>query len=66
MYHYESLSRGHDDTPEKKLRNKSEQFYLQEKWNALIKYDPAYNPNLTFLREDFSLSCPPRIGKLDV
>jgi GT2 family glycosyltransferase len=66
MYHYESLSRGHDDTPEKKLRNKSEQFYFQEKWNALIKYDPAYNPNLTLSREDFSLSSSPRIGKLDV
>jgi O-antigen biosynthesis protein len=66
MYHYESLSRGYDDTPEKKLRYKSEQFYLQEKWNALIKYDPAYNPNLTLSQENFSLSFPSRIGKLDV
>ena len=67
MYHHESASRGNDyDSPEKQARHQSECFYLQEKWNSIIKKDPAYNPNLTFSSEHFALSFPPRIDKLDV
>jgi hypothetical protein len=60
MYHYESATRGNDDTPEKKARFELEKSYLRKKWNAYIKHDPAYNPNLTLDREDFSLAFPPR------
>jgi GT2 family glycosyltransferase len=66
MYHHESASRGLDDSEEKQARLQSEYIYMQAKWNSIIKKDPAYNPNLTFSSEDFALSNPPRIDKLDV
>lgn len=56
LYHYESISRGAEDTPEKIQRFNSEIDLFKKKWNdQLIKGDPYYNPNLTLDREDFSL-----------
>ena len=56
LYHYESKSRGLEDTPEKIERFNSEIDYFKEKWNdELEKGDPYYNPNLTLDRHDFSL-----------
>ena len=56
LYHYESKSRGQEDTPEKKKRFQMEVELFQEKWkNVLEKGDPYYNPNLTLEREDFSI-----------
>lgn len=55
LYHHESVSRGHEDTPEKVLRFKSELKYLQATWDKVIKADPAYNPNLTLKRENFAI-----------
>lgn len=56
LYHYESLSRGYENTPEKKDRLKKESEYIREKWGAIIdKGDPYYNPNLTLEREDFTI-----------
>ncbi|XQF91263.1 glycosyltransferase family 2 protein [Pseudoalteromonas espejiana] len=55
LYHHESVSRGHEDTPEKVLRFKSELDYLQARWYEVIKADPAYNPNLTLKRENFAI-----------
>ena len=60
MYHHESATRGLEDTPEKIERFKSEVRYMQEKWKEVIAADPAYNPNLSFEHEDFSLAFPPR------
>lgn len=57
LYHHESVSRGHEDTPEKILRFKSELKYLQTRWSEVIKADPAYNPNLTLKRENFAIKC---------
>ena len=35
MYHYESKSRGYEDTPEKQMRFKSEIDYMKERgWNG--------------------------------
>jgi GT2 family glycosyltransferase len=56
LYHWESLSRGYEDTPEKQARLKKEIEYFQKKWkDVLAKEDPYYNPNLTIDREDFSI-----------
>ncbi len=61
LYHHESATRGYEDTPEKIKRFISEAEYMQNKWRALIKNDPFYNPNLTLSAEDFSLAFPPRV-----
>ena len=55
LYHHESVSRGHEDTPEKVLRFKGELSYLQSHWQHVIAADPAYNPNLTLRRENFGI-----------
>jgi O-antigen biosynthesis protein len=55
LYHYESKTRGKEDTPEKKAREQSEITYMQQKWSDIIANDPCYSPNLTRLREDFSI-----------
>ena len=56
MYHYESKSRGQEDTPEKVARFSGEIQRFFDKWKPVIDAgDPYYNPNLTLDREDFSL-----------
>ncbi|MBR6502985.1 MAG: glycosyltransferase family 2 protein [Clostridia bacterium] len=56
FYHYESKSRGDEDTPEKRARFNSEVFRFQDRWGKELKAgDPYYNPNLTLDSEDFSL-----------
>jgi len=61
LYHYECLTRGYDDTSEKKARSKKEAEYFQRKWkDVLAKGDPYYNPNLTLDMEDFSIRIPIR------
>jgi GT2 family glycosyltransferase len=55
LFHHESVSRGLDDNREKRERFESELTYLQEKWSHVITNDPAYNPNLTLRRENFSI-----------
>lgn len=48
LYHYESKSRGYEDTPEKQIRFGKEIRYMQERHaNALQHGDPYYNPNLS-------------------
>lgn len=55
LYHYESKSRGLEDTKEKQLRFKGEIDRFQSKWgHELEKGDPYYNVNLSLIREDFS------------
>ncbi|ADB58259.1 glycosyltransferase [Archaeoglobus profundus] len=55
LYHYESLSRGYEDTPEKQARFLREVRYMREKWGHILDNDPYYNPNLTREKEDFSI-----------
>ncbi|MEQ8173199.1 MAG: glycosyltransferase family 2 protein, partial [Candidatus Eremiobacterota bacterium] len=56
LYHYESKTRGLEDTPEKQERAKKEVELLRTKWKDILdKGDPYYNPNLTLDKEDFSL-----------
>ncbi len=56
LYHYESKSRGLEDTPQKVARFNTEINRFKSRWGKeLEKGDPYYNPNLTLAREDFSL-----------
>lgn len=56
LYHYESKSRGIEDTPEKILRFDNEVETFRRRWqDVLAAGDPYYNPNLTLLTSDFAL-----------
>lgn len=56
LYHYESKSRGYEDTPEKVARFQQEINTFIERWPEILqKGDPYYNVNLTLDRQDFSL-----------
>jgi glycosyltransferase involved in cell wall biosynthesis len=56
LYHYESKSRGYEDTPEKQTRFAGEINYMKQKWQEICDRDPCYNPNLTKTHEDYSLN----------
>ncbi|MDD2759952.1 MAG: glycosyltransferase [Methylomonas sp.] len=64
MKHHESASRGIEDTPEKQARFVNEVTYIQARWKERLLADPAYSPNLTLEREDFSYAWPPRLPAL--
>lgn len=54
LYHYESESRGYEDTPEKIQRFENERKMLQKRWpDYFTGCDPYYNPNLISDRENF-------------
>lgn len=56
LYHYESKSRGYEDTPEKQERFFSEIERFTDKWPEILKNgDPYYNVNLTLNSADFSV-----------
>jgi len=63
LFHHESLSRGKDDTEQKKIRFVKEKEYMINTWGDLLLNDPAYNPNLSLEHFDFSLAFPPRVIK---
>ena len=55
LIHHESLSRGQEDTPDKKRRFEKEKAVFRRKWASLLRDgDPAYNPNLSRRRCDWS------------
>lgn len=56
LYHHESVSRGADNTMAKRKRAQREAEYMRRRWGDLLDNDPAYNPNLTLVHEDFSLA----------
>lgn len=60
LYHHESATRGYEDTPEKKARFQAEVGRIWDRWPDIMADDPAYNPNLSLMFEDFSLAWPPR------
>lgn len=55
LFHFESQSRGYENTPEKQARFEKETAYMYSKWGNLIENDPYYNPNLTRTGGNFSL-----------
>ena len=56
LYHYESKSRGLEDTPEKQFRFDKEITRFKEKWGTVLEAgDPYYSPNLSVTEGDCSL-----------
>lgn len=56
FYHYESKSRGQEDSTDKVARFQQEIGLFGERWGELLEHgDPYYNPNLTLDKADFSL-----------
>ena len=56
FYHYESKSRGQEDSADKVARFQQETGLFGERWGELLENgDPYYNPNLTLDKADFSL-----------
>ena len=56
LYHFESISRGLDDSGEKAQRYNKESEVFRDKWKEeLAKGDPYYNPNFSLDRSDYSL-----------
>lgn len=56
LYHFESKSRGYEDTMEKQARFQDEIARFQAKWEQeIVAGDPYYNPNLTLHRADYSM-----------
>ena len=54
--HYESKSRGLEDTPEKVERFNGEIAVFADRWGKILEEgDPYYNPNLTLRKSNFAL-----------
>jgi glycosyltransferase involved in cell wall biosynthesis len=55
LYHYESKSRGAEDTYQKYKRFNSEINYMKKHWLQYIKNDPYYNTNLTRVDGNYAI-----------
>ncbi|MBQ8118485.1 MAG: glycosyltransferase [Lachnospiraceae bacterium] len=56
LFHYESVSRGLDDSGEKAARYERESEKFREKWKAFLeKGDPFYNPNFSLGYSNYTL-----------
>lgn len=56
FYHYESKSRGQENSSEKVARYNKEVDLFRSRWMEILENgDPYYNPNLTMDKADFSL-----------
>ncbi len=56
FHHYESKSRGLEDTPEKVQRFNNEIATFAHYWNGILEHgDPYYNKNLTLRKANFAL-----------
>lgn len=56
LYHYESISRGAEDTPEKMKRFNKEWDYMFSTWREYLKQDHYYNTNLVLNNGVLSLN----------
>ena len=63
LHHHESATRGYETSPEKQRRFEAEKDVIRRRWRKWLDHDPAYNPNLTDSRADFSLAWPPRVQR---
>ena len=55
MKHYESKSRGIEDSPDKLKRYAAEFNYMRRTWKDILARDPYYNRNLNDIRSDCTL-----------
>jgi GT2 family glycosyltransferase len=58
LIHYESASRGYEDSPEKIARAQMEKRFMYARWGKSIEQDPFYNPNLSATAADYSIRLP--------
>ncbi len=56
LYHHESISRGPDDTPNKRKIFAREAAAMRARWGQVLQRDPFYNPNLSLDNEGFEIS----------
>ncbi len=61
LYHYESKSRGAEDTLAKQKRFQGETYTMLERWGDRLLTDPSFNPNLSLDHENFCISEAPRV-----
>lgn len=61
LVHHESVSRGSDEAPERRLRFAAEFARMRERWGPLLDAHPAYNPNLALSHGAYNLAWPPRL-----
>jgi len=66
LYHHESKSRGHEDSPGKQRRFLREINAMKASWGQQLTRDPAYNPNLSLEFEDFRLAPKPPEARISV
>lgn len=57
LLHHESLSRGQDDTPERKKRLAKEKSLLYQKHSNLLAKDPFYSQNLVQWKKEVEYHC---------
>lgn len=57
FYHYESKSRGYEDTPSKRERYEKESNNFKAKWKDVIEKDPFYNKNLSDSNAFYGIKC---------
>ena len=63
LYHWESRTRGDEDTEEKVRRFQSEIEFFRTRWIRILKDgDPNYNKNLSLTRWNYSLKALPGLG----
>jgi GT2 family glycosyltransferase len=60
LLHVESVSRGPDDTLEKRAMTECEIQHFWRSWRSLRNSDPFHNPNLVYGWDSLNLSWPPR------
>lgn len=63
LYHHESVSRGLEDTAEKRDRFRGEMMWMRNKWGDALDADPYFNPNLSLDQETPTYAIPPRVPK---
>ena len=62
LYHYESKSRGKEDTKEKVRRFQNEIEYIRSRWTKLLREgDPCYNKNLSLSKWNYTLKSGERM-----
>jgi O-antigen biosynthesis protein len=55
LYHYESKSRGLEDTAEKQTRFKHDSKLMAERWADALEQDPCYSRHLTLAHSDYRI-----------
>ncbi|MBD5424227.1 MAG: glycosyltransferase [Allobaculum sp.] len=64
MYHYESRSRGYENTPEKQARFENDVRKMYALWPDVLRMsDPFYNPNLDITNVTYKLRKPEEINR---